>query len=226
MPLQPDTQDVTLRLFRAITMFLVWLFLAWIGAWLLEEWLVSLFPVFSQGSYQFVYWLALKLVVWVVPALLVIRYTGRRFRDVMGDGHMRGMLVWGVGVGVILLGIAWGTKAVMGQSLFGFVDVWVLLGAVVVSPFVEEVVFRGAVLGALMMRWGFWASNVVTAVLFVGIHLPGWYFQGVLIQNMTMVWGGALSVFVLGVVFGYVAFRSRGVSGSILAHALNNLGNV
>ena len=206
-----------------MAVFLVFLFVFWIGAWLLEQWLVSSYGFLSTSSSQFFYWLVMKLVLWVVPALLVIRWMGRRISEVMGVGRLRSILVWGGGVGLILAVLDIGSHMVFHQSWNLFGDVWVVVSVVVVSPVVEELVFRGVVLGGLMSRYSFWVANVVTAVLFVGIHLPGWFFQGVLVQNLVSPLGGAVSIFVLGVVFGYVAFRSRAVTGSILSHALNNL---
>ncbi|MBE3123029.1 MAG: CPBP family intramembrane metalloprotease [Thermoplasmata archaeon] len=44
-------------------------------------------------------------------------------------------------------------------------------------------------------------------------------------DNLSTPLGGALSIFILGLIFGYVAHRSKSVSGSIITHILNNLFN-
>jgi membrane protease YdiL (CAAX protease family) len=44
-------------------------------------------------------------------------------------------------------------------------------------------------------------------------------------SNLSSPLSGALSIFVLGLIFGYVAHRSKSVSGSIITHMLNNLFN-
>jgi membrane protease YdiL (CAAX protease family) len=63
----------------------------------------------------------------------------------------------------------------------------------------------------------------VTALTFVLVHIPGWYFQGRLVEMLTTPIGGALTIFVLGLIFGVIAHRSRSILAPMLAHALNNL---
>lgn len=46
------------------------------------------------------------------------------------------------------------------------------------SPFVEEVVFRGLVLQRAGEYMGFWKANPLSAGLFVGVHVPGWGLLG------------------------------------------------
>jgi hypothetical protein len=45
--------------------------------------------------------------------------------------------------------------------------------------------------------------------LFLGMHLPGWYFQDRLWQNLASPVGGALPILVLGLVFGLVGEKCR-----------------
>jgi len=54
-------------------------------------------------------------------------------------------------------------------------------------------------------------------------HIPGWFFMGVLWENLTQPAGGALSIFLVSLGFGYAAHRSRSVLGGVIAHFLNNL---
>jgi len=75
----------------------------------------------------------------------------------------------------------------------------------------------------LLRRYRFATANTLTAVFFLGIHLPGWYFQGRLRAMLAQPVGGALSIFLIGWVLGLVAHRSKSVAASTLAHILNNL---
>lgn len=83
--------------------------------------------------------------------------------------------------------------------------------------------FRGAVLANLLQQYRFVVANTLTALLFLGLHLPGWRFQGRLLTNLTAPVGGALAIFSLGWVFGLVMYKGKSVLGSMLAHSLNNL---
>jgi len=42
---------------------------------------------------------------------------------------------------------------------------------VLVAPWIEEIAFRGLLLGALWSRFGFWTAAVVSGFMWAGIHL-------------------------------------------------------
>lgn len=187
---------------------------AWTVVWAAEQALEGRFPDLADEGPRFAWWTAMKLVVWVVPSVLALRRAGETPRDVLGP---RG-LAWGIAAGVVVGGIALAARV----SPVDLTPRWALVNAVLVSPIVEELAFRGAILGALSRRLPFTLANTITALLFVGAHLPGWSFQGRLGAALTY---DAPSVFLLGLLFGYVAHYSRSVGASVLAHALNNLCN-
>jgi membrane protease YdiL (CAAX protease family) len=80
--------------------------------------------------------------------------------------------------------------------------------ACVGAPIVEETMFRGALLGHLRTRLGWWVSAPVVSLIFAAIHPQGW----VAIPTL-----GAIAM---------VLAALREVRGSIIAsmtaHALNN----
>jgi membrane protease YdiL (CAAX protease family) len=203
--------------------FVAALYVAWIGAWLLEEALAPHLDWIRTDAGQFTYWTAMKLAIWVIPALSLIRLSGRTIREVVALDRWRSALLWGGGVGLALGVLSVLSRAVSHQPLFAPQLSWAWVDAVIISPIVEEVTFRGAVLGGLMRRSRFAVANTLTALLFLGAHLPGWYFQGRLLALLTAPVGGALSIFLIGWVLGFVYYQSRSVLGSTLAHLLNNL---
>jgi membrane protease YdiL (CAAX protease family) len=100
------------------------------------------------------------------------------------------------------------------------------INAVVIAPVVEELLFRGVILKSLNTKLKFAYSNLLTAFLFLIIHLPGWYFKNKLRENILNPVGGAFSIFLLGLLFGWVAQKTKSVSGSIVVHCLNNLSSI
>lgn len=98
-----------------------------------------------------------------------------------------------------------------------------LLNVLIIAPIFEEILVRGALLTHLRQSYSFAAANIITSVMFLILHVPGWYFMGVLVDNLTQPAGGALSIFLCSLAFGYAAYRSDSVMGGILAHFLNNL---
>jgi membrane protease YdiL (CAAX protease family) len=56
--------------------------------------------------------------------------------------------------------------------------------------------------------------------MFLGLHLPGWYFVGALRPSQAVVAGGVLLV---GLVAGYARHRARSTWAAVVVHFLNNL---
>lgn len=83
-----------------------------------------------------------------------------------------------------------------------------IVSLVVIPALFEESLFRGFFLAALARRHGEGVSVFVTALLFGVVHLNPWQF---------------LTAFLLGLVFGRVAWHTRSVVLPVVAHALNNL---
>jgi membrane protease YdiL (CAAX protease family) len=201
---------------------IVGVYVAWVGAWLLKGLLDRYSPWLAAQAGGFVYWTAMKLLVWIPPALLFIRLSGRSVRDVIGFAHIRSAILWGGLSGLALGSMSLAVKAVMHRPLLSVSLSWPFFSVIVIAPVFEEFLFRGAVLGTLVQRYRFALANVLTAALFVGLHLPGWYFQGRLWLNLTSPISGALSIFLLGLVFGLATHKSKSLMAGILAHGLNN----
>jgi membrane protease YdiL (CAAX protease family) len=81
---------------------------------------------------------------------------------------------------------------------------------------IEEIPYRGFMLRKFGERMNFWSSNLITSLLFMAIHLPGW------IALHTLNTGAAVSVFVLGAVFAIAVKYSDSLWSSILAHSAND----
>lgn len=168
----------------AVTLgFVFALYIVWTGAWivlgLLEEHVG--WPTTSEA--RSLYWTALKLLFWVLPSLLLFRYSGMSVRAAFRGKGLRPTLLWGVGAG-LLIGAEVVVRKWIRSEPYSLVFDWPLVSVVVIAPFVEELLFRGAVLG------------------------------------------GALSIFVLGLIFGFVTRQSRSVLGGMLTHGINNLFSV
>ncbi|MCC6143093.1 MAG: CPBP family intramembrane metalloprotease [Candidatus Hydrogenedentes bacterium] len=199
------------------------LYVSWIGAWVLEQWLEAETPLLGTRAARFVFWIIMKALFWILPAWLLARYCGRSTGEVFALHRVRAIALWGGGTGLLLGGIALITKNLSGQPLLSLELNLSLLSGALIAPLVEEYTFRGAVLGALQARLRFHTANLLTALFFVGAHFPGWYFQDRLLANLVNPVGGALSIFLLGLVFGYVVHRSKSVAAGALTHMLNNL---
>lgn len=85
-----------------------------------------------------------------------------------------------------------------------------VLWTVLAAPVFEEMVFRGLLLGCLLARgWNPWVAVSVTAAAFASTH--GQYYLP-----------GLISVFVGGLLFGWLRIISGGLAAPILAHVAMN----
>ena len=81
------------------------------------------------------------------------------------------------------------------------------LAIVVVAPMVEEILFRGLMFGALEKRLPISVVIVVSALLFALAHLQISYI---------------VPIFCMGVVLGWIRWKSGSLGPSMLIHSLNN----
>jgi len=94
---------------------------------------------------------------------------------------------------------------VFGTAPAGLVLAVIML--VFVGPFVEELVFRGALLRGLEARLGAWPAIVIQALLFAAFHRSWW-----LLLPMT----------VLGIALGWLAHERKSLWPAIVMHSLYN----
>lgn len=92
-----------------------------------------------------------------------------------------------------------------------------LINMLLLYPVVEELLFRGVIQGALLDRTslairdlGISRANLITSILFVGLHLV----------NQTLGW--ALSVLVPSLTLGHIRERYPSLAAPILLHILFN----
>lgn len=77
--------------------------------------------------------------------------------------------------------------------------------------------FRGWFLNALSVFVSERKANLISSALFVLIHYPGWIFAGYELKTVAVT---SLSVYALGLIFGWVFRKNRSIwTGAILHSA-------
>ena len=97
---------------------------------------------------------------------------------------------------------------------------WITVRTVLVSPLLEELLFRGLLFN-LLIRGGVAVgkASAVTAFGFVLIHLPGWSFmEGLSAESVTV----GVSIGLLGLYLGLLVGRTGSVWPAYVVHAGNN----
>ena len=195
----------------------------WTVAWIVKIQLDVESHWLYAGMGAFIYWTSAKLLIWILPAIWLVRISGRSLQQVFNLANHRQWLLWGGGLGFLIALTAFIPNYLQGKPLLPTQVDFALGNVLVISPLFEEFLLRGAILGNLRQHHSFLASNLIASLMFVGLHIPGWSFMGNLVENLTMPVGGALSIFLVSLIFGYAVKRSNSVMGGILVHFLNNL---
>jgi membrane protease YdiL (CAAX protease family) len=191
---------------------------AWVAAWLAYE-AVGLQD--RSSSVRFMYWTAAKLLIWVLPVLLIVRFSSRRsIVEYLALENVRRGVRSGLIFGLCFVAVSFAVDVMTKQFRVPTFST-ALLNVLVIAPLFEEVVFRGFVLQTLQesgMR--FWPSNAVAALMFLGLHVPGWHFGGVLKPSQGIT---AVGIVAMALVAGYARNRSGSTWSSVVVHFLNNL---
>lgn len=161
--------------------------------------------------------IGLRLVVWVVPVLLYLRYVdGVRPLDYLKlTHHVRR----GVVIAIVLTALnVLGSMLRFGPPHLSLERVtWnSVLGTSFLVGFIEEIPYRGFMLQKLAERVDFWLANLITSLLFLGVHVPGWMALHALRVDT------AATVFIFGVVMAIVFRYSGSLWASIISHSTND----
>ena len=161
--------------------------------------------------------IAIRLLVWVLPVFIYLRFIDRV--DPLEYLKLKQNWKQGIILGLVLsILIFFGSLLRYGvpqpgRSIFtwnSFLSTSALIG------FIEEIPYRGFILQKFEQRAGFWMANLITSLLFLCIHLPGWISLHLLTVN------NVISVFIFAVVMAILFKYGKSLWGPIIAHSLND----
>lgn len=169
-----------------------------------------------------------KFLLWIVPAVAYIVWVDR-------DNPLEEMRIttktdWnGVGLAsgitILYFGCVFAFEALVNhRTLLPLLQAAPLalvnqFLAVFISPFTEEILFRGFVLSKLQESQNFWSANILQSILFAAVHLPLWiWLNGLSISLLVM----SMTVFILGLLLGWITSRTNSIWTAIFVHIMNN----
>jgi membrane protease YdiL (CAAX protease family) len=88
-----------------------------------------------------------------------------------------------------------------------------VLMVVIVGPLVEELLFRGVLLSALLQRWRTGWAVLISSLAFALVHLPGLQYQ----------WYALPELALLALVLAWLRLRSGSIWPGVVAHGVNNV---
>lgn len=208
---------------REILLFILCFFAVWTVR---ATCLYAIDDAIASDALRIVYSVAVKLLLWAAPACGFawwVRHTSPiRYLGLSVMPPTRQWIRYLVVIGLFLSALVAFQAFMSGQRLAltgmsAMISLPGLLSAIL-SPVIEELLFRGLFLkelAGLLPRWG---ANLLTSLLFAGIHLPFWLSHGSA-QTALLQAGG---VFIFGLLAGWLYLRSASLWPSALAHIANN----
>jgi len=197
--------------------YLVFFYLAWTFVWVDGVYPWATRTIGDETLLYAIISIVFRLLIWVLPVFGYLRYIDHA--NVWDYLQLTRRWRRGVAVGLTLSVVNFlGTLARVGWPDWSTAHVtWhSILGTSVLVGVFEEIPFRGFVLQKLQERFDFATSAVVSSILFVGAHIPGWIMLGSLTpSNITY-------VFAFGVIMAIIFRYSRSLWAPIISHSLND----
>src|SRR5438094_6062148 len=91
-----------------------------------------------------------------------------------------------------------------------------VIGTSFLIGFIEEIPYRGFMLQKFEERFGFWIATLISSLLFLSIHLPGWISLHLLKTE------SVIFVFIFGAVMAIIFRYGKSLWGPIITHSLND----
>src|SRR5690606_28714346 len=111
--------------------FVVALYLAWTGAWILLALLEGRIGWPASSDDRTLYWILLKVLLWILPGILIFRYTGVRIGEAFRGNGARSALLWGAGAG-LLIGFEVVVRKWIGHQPYRLTFNWSLVNVVLI----------------------------------------------------------------------------------------------
>jgi membrane protease YdiL (CAAX protease family) len=161
--------------------------------------------------------LAIRGLLWVLPVFVYLRYVD----GVRPTQYLKLREHWRRGLLVALAFSALNLLASLAQHGWphlraGAITWNSILSTSLLIGFVEEIPFRGLVFQKLNEWFSFPWASLLSSLLFLAIHLPGWLSLH-LFKTQT-----AIFVFVFGVLMTFLLRYSRSLWAPIVSHSLND----
>ena len=161
--------------------------------------------------------IAFRLLIWILPVFLYLRYVDHV--NVLEYLQLKQQWRRGVTVGLTISVVNFlGTMVRIGQPEWSSAHVtWnSILGTSLLVGVFEEIPFRGFVLQKLQERFDWVTSTVISSILFVGAHIPGWIMLGSLTAYKVCY------IFVFGAVMAIIFRYAKSLWAPIITHSLND----
>ena len=168
----------------------------------------------------------IKNLIWTVPAFILIKrfendcYIGLKE---MFTTKIKLLDVLPIFIACIIYALA----GVLKKGDWSIVESfgWSKITIVLFVGITEEMVFRGWLLNVTVKNadkeWKQWVATAFNAVLFLTIHFPIWFYDGVFFRNFQNF--GFVSIIILSCMFSWLFIKTKNILVPIVLHMMYNL---
>ena len=154
-----------------------------------------------------------------LPVILFLRYYRKSRGDVSTGARLAPgsvnlpLTLWGILLVLVTSVVIEPLLSLFPDTYFDTIDQavgrggWAILTTIVVAPILEEVLFRGQILGAVKAKYGSAWALIISSVLFGLIH-------GIPPQM--------INAFFMGLILGYIYLKTGSLLSVIIIHSVNN----
>ena len=169
----------------------------------------------NEASMLIYYLLAIGIPFWIVYSIKKSKTNYLSFNLTIENKRIIPLII--IGTIALLFGIITpiGNLIPMPESIKkAFMDfgsqtgIFAFLLMVIAAPILEELIFRGIILDGLLKKYSSTKSILISSLLFGLVHLNPWQF---------------VTGLIIGIFSGWVYYRTRSLSYSIIIHASANL---
>lgn len=121
---------------------------------------------------------------------------------------------------LFVIGVRFGFWAFAPHKLGASQSPFFILSALIIGPIVEEFIFRGIFLNGLLKRYSAWFSIISISLFFGLLHFD--YSMIQLQQDVSIQVVNFLQAFILGLILGFVFWKTGSITPPILLHLLAN----
>lgn len=186
-------------------------------------WLVRVFliPKPQSDEFNFLITIILKFLIFVLFPYLYIKFCYKespleilKLKKNIGKGVLYGIVVSAV---VVVLGIIIYLFSKGNIHLIGL-NTKDLFVAFVFAGFMEEVAFRGIILGKLVQLMGFRKANILASLFFTFIHMPQSIASGTVLTQEVL--SSLVFIFVWSIIYGVLVEKSNSLWAAIIPHGI------
>jgi len=206
-----------------------WFMAAFLAAWTLRA--TSFYVIdeaIASPTLRAVYSNLLKLLLWILPAAAFVywlkgappaKYWGLSNFPTRDQWKPCLLVTAAFLLALVAFAVSFAGKSI---SFAPLASTTLILGLLsfVVSPLLEELLFRGFVLKELLSLLPLTSANALTSLLFLAVHVPYWLSYGGLTHAMM---ANCTGVFFFSLLAGWLYAKSGSIWPPTFAHIANNL---